>query len=100
MKILILHGPNLNLLGTREPEVYGSITLDDINKRLIELGKEVGAEVDRCFAGCAHMGKWHCVQSRWIYTHIGCIARRDLCDWNSRDRSAFIKRICARGVSA
>jgi len=45
MKILILHGPNLNLLGTREPEVYGSMTLDDINGKLIELGKELGAEI-------------------------------------------------------
>ena len=45
MKILILHGPNLNLLGTREPDVYGSMTLDDINNKLIELGKELGAEV-------------------------------------------------------
>ena len=45
MKILILHGPNLNLLGTREPEVYGSLTLDDINTKLVELGKELGMEI-------------------------------------------------------
>ena len=45
MKILILHGPNLNLLGTREPEVYGSMTLDEINKKMIELGDGLGVEI-------------------------------------------------------
>ena len=45
MKILVLHGPNLNLLGIREPDVYGSMTLDDINARLLEAGKQSLAEV-------------------------------------------------------
>lgn len=45
-RILVLHGPNLNLLGTREPQVYGSLTLADINARLQVLGRERGAQVD------------------------------------------------------
>ncbi|MFZ5880719.1 MAG: type II 3-dehydroquinate dehydratase [Chloroflexota bacterium] len=45
MKILVLHGPNLNLLGAREPGVYGSLTMADIDAKLVELGKTLGAEV-------------------------------------------------------
>lgn len=45
MKIFVLHGPNLNLLGTREPEVYGSMSLAEIDEMLKELGRELGAEV-------------------------------------------------------
>ena len=42
-QILVLHGPNLNLLGTREPEVYGRQTLDDINANLRQLAGQSGA---------------------------------------------------------
>lgn len=48
LNILVLHGPNLNLLGEREPEIYGSTALEDINQELVRLGKEYNAEV-RCF---------------------------------------------------
>lgn len=45
MKVLILHGPNLNLLGTREPEVYGALTLETLNENLISEGQKMGLEV-------------------------------------------------------
>lgn len=45
MHLLILHGPNLNLLGEREPEVYGSQTLDDINDRIKQHAKSGGHDI-------------------------------------------------------
>jgi len=45
-KILVIHGPNLNMLGKREPEVYGTTGLNDINKNLLKLGKKLGLIVD------------------------------------------------------
>ncbi len=46
MKILILHGPNLNLLGQREPDKYGTKTLEDINKSLSNLATELKVEIE------------------------------------------------------
>lgn len=45
MKVLVLHGPNLNLLGTREPEVYGDLTLEQIDAFMINRARELGQEV-------------------------------------------------------
>jgi 3-dehydroquinate dehydratase-2 len=43
--VLVLHGPNLNLLGVREPEIYGALTLEEIDRRLKEAGGALGQEV-------------------------------------------------------
>lgn len=44
-QVLVLHGANLNLLGKREPEIYGWMNLDELNNRLIRMGEELGLEI-------------------------------------------------------
>ena len=52
--ILVLHGPNLNLLGTREPDVYGAITLEQINEKLIEIADSAGHKLSAFQSNAEH----------------------------------------------
>ena len=45
MNVLVMHGPNLNLLGKREPDIYGTVTLEEINSRLASLARELGTDI-------------------------------------------------------
>lgn len=53
-RILVLHGPNLNLLGTREPEVYGSVTLTDIEHRLQQQAADAGHQLESYQSNAEH----------------------------------------------
>ncbi len=53
-RFLVLHGPNLNLLGTREPGVYGAVTLDQINARLIEQAQQAGHQLQALQSNAEH----------------------------------------------
>lgn len=48
MKVTVIHGPNLNLLGVREPEVYGTVTMAQIDRRIRRLAEELDVEVSIC----------------------------------------------------
>lgn len=85
--ILVIHGPNLDLLGTREPETYGKATLEDINRSLAALAKELGLEL-RVFQFAVEGDIVKCIgeQREWAdgllinpaaYTHTS-VALRDV----------------------
>ena len=58
-KILVVHGPNLNLLGTREPEIYGHESLPDIDRRLAEQAARVGV--------LHSLGRW--LRPGWMHSN-------------------------------
>lgn len=47
-QVLVLHGPNLNLLGVREPEIYGTLTLDEINRQLVTMAEKLDVQL-KCY---------------------------------------------------
>ena len=49
MKILVINGPNLNMLGKREPEIYGTMTLEKINEELVDFSKKLSDEIELTF---------------------------------------------------
>lgn len=53
-RILVVHGPNLNLLGSREPEVYGRVGLDDINQRLQQQASDAGHQLEAVQSNAEH----------------------------------------------
>ena len=54
MKILVIHGPNLNLLGVREPEVYGSVTMEEINQGLEERANSYKIDIEAFQSNAEH----------------------------------------------
>ena len=66
-KVLVLNGPNLNLLGTREPEIYGHDTLADIEARLVQQGQSLGLEVE------CRQSNHEGVLVDWLHEARGCV---------------------------
>jgi len=95
MRVLVLHGPNMNLLGEREPEVYGRATLEEIDARIGERGRHLGAEV-RTFQSNhegALIDRLH-AERRWadgVLFNPGALTHYA---WSLRDAVAAVARPC------
>lgn len=91
MKILVLHGPNLNLLGTREPSIYGTTTLDTVNEGLQTLGDTLGVEVQTLQSN--HEGELidalHATESSVVILNAGAFTHYS---YALRDAIAAIKK--------
>ncbi len=57
MKILVINGPNINMLGKREPEIYGTTTMDDINSELVEYSSTLASDIEFEFFQSNHEGE-------------------------------------------
>lgn len=123
MKIQVINGPNLNMLGIREPEIYGTLTLEEINRQVLRRGAELGFDIE--FFQSNHEGAiidkiQECygntdgiVINPGAYTHYS-IAIRDalaavgiptvevhLSDINSREdfrKISVIKNVCVKQI--
>ena len=107
--ILLLNGPNLNLLGTREPEVYGSTTLEDIEQSLVKRAaqwimlacKQSNAEhelIDAIHTARGAVGG--IIFNPGAFTRTSIALRDALVGAEMPFRSPFIQRLCTRAVSA
>ena len=86
MKVLVINGPNLNLLGVREPHIYGTRTLDDINAYIADEAKKIGIECEFYQSNCegelvtavhSVLGDEYvgCVINAAAYTHYSYVLR-------------------------
>src|SRR5882672_9137131 len=82
MRILVLHGPNLNLLGRREPHIYGKETLAEVNARLETLARELGAELAIAHYGVPRHDAIAALPFPVIEVHLSNIAARE--EWRHR----------------
>jgi len=105
--ILVIHGPNLNLLGKREPEVYGDLTLQDINQQLISQAQNSSIQLETFQSNWegAIVDRIHQAQTegvKFIVINPAALTHTSVAlTWRCHTfhRSAFIECTCARSLS-